>query len=80
MLIPAIIDVLSKFDSEIYDQIDLIKEKLTGFDAVIATGSNNTSRYFKEYFGKEGNVCQRYKEMKFAQKKNYRFTCLQAMH
>lgn len=27
-------------------------ERLQGFDAVIATGSNNTNRYFEHYFGK----------------------------
>jgi len=29
---------------------------LTNFDAVIATGSNNTTRYFEHYFGKYPNI------------------------
>jgi len=29
----------------------LIESKLEGFDAVIATGSNNSARYFQQYFG-----------------------------
>jgi hypothetical protein len=31
-------------------------ERLAGFDAVIATGSNNTSRYFEQYFGKYPHI------------------------
>ncbi|MFM8488049.1 MAG: acyl-CoA reductase, partial [Bacteroidota bacterium] len=34
-------------------------DKLTGFDAVIATGSNNTSRYFEQYFGKYPHIIRR---------------------
>ena len=32
---------------------------LKGFDAVIATGSNNTARYFDYYFGKYPNIIRR---------------------
>ncbi len=34
-------------------------EKLENFDAVIATGSNNTSRYFEYYFGKVPNIIRK---------------------
>jgi hypothetical protein len=34
-------------------------ERLAGFDAVIATGSNNTSRYFEHYFGKVPNIIRK---------------------
>jgi hypothetical protein len=34
-------------------------ERLEGFDAVIATGSNNTSRYFEYYFGKVPNIIRK---------------------
>ncbi|GAA4319118.1 acyl-CoA reductase [Mucilaginibacter gynuensis] len=34
-------------------------ERLQGFDAVIATGSNNTSRYFEYYFGKVPNIIRK---------------------
>ena len=34
-------------------------ELLTGFDTVIATGSNNTARYFEQYFGKYPNIIRR---------------------
>ena len=34
-------------------------ERLTDFDAVIATGSNNTSRYFEYYFGKVPHIIRK---------------------
>lgn len=34
-------------------------ERLTNFDAVMATGSNNTSRYFEYYFGKVPNIIRK---------------------
>jgi len=34
-------------------------EKLEDFDAVIATGSNNTSRYFYHYFGKYSHIIRK---------------------
>ncbi|MCF8448513.1 MAG: acyl-CoA reductase [Taibaiella sp.] len=33
-----------------------IAERLNGCDAYIATGSNNTARYFEQYFGKYPNI------------------------
>ncbi|MGY6647270.1 acyl-CoA reductase [Wenyingzhuangia sp. IMCC45574] len=35
------------------------EEKLEGYDAVIATGSNNTARYFDYYFGKYPNIIRK---------------------
>ena len=34
-------------------------DRLAGFDAVIATGSNNTARYFEQYFGKYPNIIRK---------------------
>ena len=34
-------------------------ERLKGFDAVIATGSNNSARYFEQYFGKYPNIIRK---------------------
>jgi len=34
-------------------------DKLENFDAVIATGSDNTSRYFEQYFGKYPNIIRK---------------------
>lgn len=36
-----------------------ITEKIGGFDAVIATGSNNSARYFESYFGKFPNIIRK---------------------
>jgi hypothetical protein len=35
------------------------KEKLEGFDAIIATGSDNSARYFEYYFGKYPNIIRK---------------------
>jgi len=37
----------------------LIAERLNGCDAYIATGSNNTARYFEQYFGKYPHIIRR---------------------
>ncbi|MFQ5447177.1 MAG: acyl-CoA reductase, partial [Saprospiraceae bacterium] len=36
-----------------------IAERLKGFEAVIATGSNNTARYFEAYFGKYPHIIRK---------------------
>lgn len=36
-----------------------VVDRLAGFDAVIATGSNNSSRYFEQYFGKYPNIIRK---------------------
>jgi hypothetical protein len=50
ILIPIFLECLVKFAPHLSQQFDLV-EKLTDFDAVIATGSNNSARYFESYFG-----------------------------
>jgi hypothetical protein len=37
----------------------LVEGQLTDFDAVIATGSNNTARYFEYYFGKKPHIIRK---------------------
>jgi hypothetical protein len=46
---------MDQWDSEVTNYISFA-EKLTGCDAYIATGSNNTGRYFRYYFGKYPNI------------------------
>ena len=58
VLIPHILNKLAEFEPRFQSQIQFV-EKLEGFDAVIATGSNNTSRYFEYYFGKVPNVIRK---------------------
>ena len=40
-------------------KITFTEEKLTDFDAVIATGSNNTARYFEYYFKNKPNIIRK---------------------
>ena len=47
-----LIDIEENFESKIYFAEHLMKD----FDAVIATGSNNSSRYFDYYFGKYPHI------------------------
>ncbi len=49
-LIPAMLIMLEKFEPEMKESYSYASGKMEDFQAVIATGSNNTSRYFNEYF------------------------------
>ena len=49
-LLPAILSKLGEWEPEVPDQVK-VEERLNGCDAYIATGSNNTARYFEQYFG-----------------------------
>ncbi|MGB4775888.1 MAG: acyl-CoA reductase [Daejeonella sp.] len=57
-LIPYILKLLVEIEPDFQNQIQYI-EKLKDFDAVIATGSNNTSRYFEYYFNKVPNIIRK---------------------
>ncbi len=46
---PAILALLSEQDSDVEHRIKIV-EKLENHEGVIATGSNNTNRYFEKYF------------------------------
>jgi hypothetical protein len=50
-LLPYLLKLLGQFDARATACFE-IAERLQGFDAVIATGSNNSARYFEAYFGK----------------------------
>ena len=54
-LTPYFIKQLAAIDSRTANYFETI-ERLKDFDAVIATGSNNTSKYFEQYFGKYPNI------------------------
>lgn len=49
-LIKFLANYLIALDKRFSDVIEFVDGKLENFDAVIATGSNNTSRYFEYYF------------------------------
>ena len=44
---------------EFYKERIEIVERLTDHDAIIATGSNNSSRYFEHYFGNYPNIIRK---------------------
>lgn len=49
-LLPFLVNYLIALDARFSDKIEFVEGKLENFDAVIATGSNNTARYFEYYF------------------------------
>lgn len=59
-LIPHLLEVLQDIDPGFRERI-LIGEQVKGIDAVIATGSNNTHRYFEYYFGAYPHIFRRSK-------------------
>jgi hypothetical protein len=58
VLIKHLVDKLSEWDEEVKELVSF-SEMLKGCDAYIATGSNNSSRYFEYYFGKYPNIIRR---------------------
>jgi hypothetical protein len=58
-LIPAITDLLSGIEPSLDERVSFTEEILKGFDAVIATGSDNTSRYFEYYFGRYPHIIRK---------------------
>ncbi|MBS1548103.1 MAG: acyl-CoA reductase [Bacteroidetes bacterium] len=50
-LMTALLAMLSCFAPELAAKAELVPGKLGAMDALIATGSNNTARYFEHYFG-----------------------------
>ncbi|MCB0762940.1 MAG: acyl-CoA reductase, partial [Flavobacteriales bacterium] len=58
-LFPLLLQVLVKLEPQFAGYMDTTDGKLEGFDAVLATGSNNTSRYFEHYFGHVPHIIRR---------------------
>jgi hypothetical protein len=54
-LLPYLVELLERFDERSRGYFEFV-EQLNGFDAIIATGSNNSARYFEAYFGKYPNI------------------------
>lgn len=59
MLMKAVTDTLTSIEPSFRNCIGLTSERLTGFDMIIATGSNNTSRYFEYYFRSVPSIIRR---------------------
>lgn len=58
-LIPLLVGVLDHFMPGTAQRIVFAKDKLGEVDAVIATGSDNTARYFEHYFGHLPRIVRR---------------------
>ena len=57
-LMKFVIEKLLKVAPQLAERIEIV-EQLKGFDAVIATGSDNTSRYFDYYFAKYPHIIRK---------------------
>lgn len=58
-LLPFLAKYLIAVDENLKDRITFVEGKLENFDAVIATGSNNTSRYFEYYFKDKPSIIRK---------------------
>ena len=58
-LLPFLAKYLEHIDVDFKGKITFTEEKLSDFDAVIATGSNNTARYFEYYFKNKPNIIRK---------------------
>jgi len=60
VLMEYIIESLQKIDPA-FKKLIIIQDQLKNCDAYIATGSNNTGRYFEQYFGKYPHIIRKNK-------------------
>lgn len=58
-LLKALVNILIQINPGMKEKISFTEEFLRGYDAVIATGSNNSARYFEYYFRKVPNIIRR---------------------
>lgn len=58
VLMPFVTNMLIAIEPQFEAQIKYVS-KLENMDGVIATGSDNSARYFKQYFGKQPNIIRK---------------------
>lgn len=58
-LLPFLAKYLIAIDESLADRITFVEGKLEHFDTVIATGSNNTARYFEYYFKDKPSIIRK---------------------
>lgn len=58
-LLPIIAEYLIHLEPEFASKIEFTPDRMKGFDAVIATGSNNTARYFEYYFKDKPSIIRK---------------------
>ena len=59
VMLPILHQMLVSIESRFANKAEFTQAQLKNFDAVIATGSDNTSRYFDYYFGKYPHIIRR---------------------
>lgn len=59
ILLPFLAETLIDIQPEFKESIRFTENKLDNFDAVIATGSNNTARYFEYYFKNKPSIIRK---------------------
>jgi hypothetical protein len=59
VLLPFFLKLLVHYEPQFEKQITFSEGKMTNFNAVIATGSNNTAGYFEYYFSKYPNIIRK---------------------
>ncbi|MBC6993911.1 acyl-CoA reductase [Neolewinella lacunae] len=57
-VLPYLLQLLARYDARAADYFEIVP-MLKGFDAVIATGSDNSARYFEAYFGKYPHIIRK---------------------
>ena len=55
----SVAELLIEIEPDFSSLISFTEDKLSDFDAVFATGSNNSARYFDYYFGKYPNIIRK---------------------
>ncbi|MFM8448771.1 MAG: acyl-CoA reductase [Haliscomenobacter sp.] len=58
VLLPHLMEKLAALEPGVADYVEIV-ERLSGFDAVIATGSNNSARYFEAYFSRFPHIIRK---------------------
>ena len=59
VLIEYVLSKLIEIEQRFEQNIQICTQKLPKFDAIICTGSNNSSRYFEYYFGKYPHIIRK---------------------
>ncbi len=59
LLLPFLAKVLVQLEPDFAEAIRFTDKKLSDYDAVIATGSNNTARYFEYYFKDKPHIIRK---------------------
>lgn len=59
VLMPFFLKLLTHYEPGFESQVTFASGRLSGFDAIIATGSNNTAAHFEYYFGRYPRIIRK---------------------